>query len=177
MPDSNIYRSLGNTSIHPRDFINLTEQFRDGKEIGKNWNPPTVNYYNEPSENQRKIGHFPSCSSLFVIDKKALDILYPVINTTIIEILPLPSLVGNLSVLNIAFLDCIDHSKSKFEYFSSGKIMRVEKFALVESNLANKHIFRLKEESFAKVFADDTFKMIVEDNQLDGLVFYAVEHV
>ena len=173
--DSDTYRSLSNPSVHPRVFLDLAERFRDGKVIGDAWDPPYLYLDEETGEDSKPMGSFPGFSGFFVIGKTALEVLYPIIESTIIEILPLPCSVEGLSVLNIKKVDCIDHSRSRFRYFSSGKIMRVERFAFVQQNLEGKHIFRLEEESFAKVFADDVFKTSVEENELHGLSFFALD--
>ena len=175
--DGNTYRSLDNPSVNPGVFLDLNDMLRDGKAIGETWDPPELYLYDEPGEESKPISNFPCFSGFFVIDKRALENLYPVIESSIIEILPLPSSIEDLSVLNIEMLDCIDHSRSQFKHFSSGRIMRVEKYAFVQRNLIDKHIFRLPEESFTKVFVDDEFKTIVEENELHGLLFYPLDQV
>jgi hypothetical protein len=175
LPDSNSYRTLGNPSVHPKVLIELDELFRDGKQIGDAWHPPFAYLTEDEGEITKPIGSFPAGPGLFVIDQDALRILLPIIESTIIEILPLPAAITGLSVLNIMKVDCIDHNKSRFKYFPSGRIMRIERFEFVGYKLEGRHIFRLEEESFAKIFADDFFKNAVEENGLQGLLFLPLD--
>ncbi len=177
LPDGNTYRSLCNFSVDPGVFLDLGELFRDGNAIGDAWDPPEVYLYEEAGEDAKPISQFPSLAGFFVIDRTALDILYPIIEPTVIEVLPLPSVIEGLSVLNIEKVDCIDHSKAQFEYFSSGRIMRVQRFAFIQEKLNGKHIFRLNEEGYSKVFVDDVFKTAVEENGLHGLLFFALDQI
>jgi len=177
LPDADTYRSLRSSGVHPGVLLDLAELFRDGKAIGAKWNPPEVQLWEEAGEQAKPMGQFPAFGGFFVIDQTALEILRPVIQSTIIEALPLPCSIEGLSVLNIQRVDCIDHSRAELKYFSSGRIMRVSKFAFVQTNLKGKHLFRLGEESFLKVFADDIFKHAVEKNGLHGLRFFALDQV
>ena len=119
--DSDTYRSFQNTATD--GSLGLLERFRIGDALGDAWDPPVLRLYDEAGEEAKPISHFPGCAGFFVIDRFALNALYPIIEPTIIEILPLPSPVGDLSVLNLKKVDCIDHSRAQFKYFKSGRIM------------------------------------------------------
>jgi len=177
LPDGDTYRSLSSSGVDPGVFLDLAELFREGNAIGRNWNPPEVHLWQEAGEEGKPIGHFPAFAGFFVVDQEALEILNPVVQSTLIEVLPLPCSISRLFVLNIQKVNCIDHSRAQFEYFSSGRIMRVKRFAFIQASLDGKHLFRLSEESFAKVFADDVFKNAVENNELHGLKFFALDQI
>jgi hypothetical protein len=173
--DSDTYRSLQNTD--PDGSHDLLELFRSGDALGDAWDPPVFRLYDEAGEEAKPVGHFLGCAGLFVVNRFALDILFPIIEPTLIEILPLPSPLGDLSVLNLKKVDCIDHSTAQFKYFKSGRIMRVDKYAFDEDRLHGRHLFRLPAESFTKVFADAIFKTTVEMNGLSGLSFLPLDQI
>lgn len=54
------------------------------------------------------------------------------------------------------------------------KIVFVEKYALKSSEIVNKHIFRLKNDTIP-IFVSETLKKIIEDNKFTGFEFLEVD--
>lgn len=115
----------------------------------------------------------------FVFSEKALNILLPLLQTSI-EYLPIINVDNpndKLYVINILeVLDCLDHEKSNIEYFlNSKRVMMLRSPIILRSDiLENKHIFRLKDAPGLRIFVSDDFKRLIEENNLIGLRFYSL---
>jgi len=113
-------------------------------------------------------------SHIPILSEKALKQLVALIQDEV-EILPTIFDEGNFFIINIlGVLDCIDYDKSEYKTFSSGRIMRFEKFEFIEKAIQNKHIFRLKDLPLSYPYVSDQFKNIVEKNNLQGFKFELV---
>ena len=85
--------------------------------------------------------------------------------------------VYSYSVANIVTLiDALDLNNSKYDVFEldGEKIVFVEKYALKSSEIVNKHIFRLKNDTIP-IFVSETLKKIIEDNKFTGFEFLEVD--
>ena len=60
-------------------------------------------------------------------------------------------------------------NKSEFDYFRSGRIMRVKKFIFIPERIEGKDIIMLN--GWMQVVVSDNFKHVVEENNLIGVTF------
>jgi len=178
-PDSGTYRSLDNPAVHPRDDLAMLELFRGGMPVGDRWDPPEYGLFEDPGDSLKPIGDFLGFGGapFLVVNSRALALLHPTVKDDLVEVLPLRSTLGELAVLNIGLVDCLDHSSSKLSYFSSGGIMSIDVYSFIYKRIQRKHIFRLPEEPMSGIFVDDAFKTIVEENRLEGLIFRGLSQV
>ena len=65
---------------------------------------------------------------------------------------------------------------SKYDVFEldDEKIISVEKYALKSSEIVDKHIFRLKDDTIP-IFVSETLKKVIEDNDFIGFEFLEVD--
>ena len=155
----------------------MVRTFRFGGPLGPGWVPLRVKLFEDEGEAEKPVGDFPSLGGTIPlpISVLALEVLHPLIKDDV-DVLDLITDVGKFYALNVFTCDCLDHSRSVFERFRSGRIMRVEKYAFKPRCLGGKHIFRLPE-IWAYVFVDEAFKQMVEQHDLKGLLFYKVPQV
>jgi hypothetical protein len=111
------------------------------------------------------------------ISERALAMLYPLIKdqVEVLDLITEPA-IGKFYALNVFFADCLDRDKSVFVHYTEGGIMDIEQYAFREGCLEGKYIFRLAE-IWTCTFVDDRFKLAVEENGLQGLIFYQVPEV
>lgn len=174
--DPNNYRSLTTPELSDGEALDIGALFRSGSPLGTSWKPVRVELWENGDEVEKPIGHFPCLSGLapLAISAQALNVLFPLIQNQVevLDLITEPPL-GKFYALNIFFADCLDHSRSVLVRFTDGGIMDVDKYAFRPNCLEGKHIFRLPE-VWTYVFVDDVFKQAVEQNGLEGLVFYKV---
>ena len=85
--------------------------------------------------------------------------------------------VDSYFVANIVtVIDALDLDNSKYDIFEldNEKIISVEKYALKSSEIVNRHIFRLKDDTIP-IFVSETLKKVIEDNDLTGFEFLEVD--
>ncbi|API92409.1 hypothetical protein J32TS6_41620 [Virgibacillus pantothenticus] len=89
------------------------------------------------------------------------------------EILNRPELTKLLDVV-----DVINYERSTYTIFEleDEKIYDITKFALNENKINGKHIFKLKDKGIP-IFVSETFKKLVEENNITGCDFLEVEVV
>lgn len=166
VPDSDLYDCLY-LADPSADYTEIFDTDKLGHQRMRNsWVPVAVKI-----ERKEQSGDFPSLPGGIppVFRQQALDILYPLIADSI-EVLPLICETEKLYAINVLeVVDCLDHSRSRFKRFSDGGIMRVEEYVFREGCI-EKDIFRIPEVDIF-IFVSDTFKMLVEDNELEGLIF------
>ena len=173
--DSDNYRSF---RLLDWKRIELIETLGDGKQLADSWESVNVTLYkgDDESEEILPLGDFVRFFGL-AINISAFKILRPIISNTV-EFLPLKCDIGSYFALNVDWIDCLDVSRSVVKRFeSSGRIMRVEKYALNWERLNDVHMFHLPELRMSKLFVSDTFKQVVEANRLQGLIFYPIDQV
>jgi hypothetical protein len=172
IPDSNKYRKL-ETFNTPTDDWELCEGFESGGSMVDSWIPIPVRLFEYKGEETKPLGDFPSVFAGVppVFSKRSLKVLDPLIGDSI-EALPLVGVGDDFSVINVKVIDCLDHQRSRYVRFeNSERIMYIEHYAFKESRLENKHIFRIPEVILSAVFVSDAFKALVEENDLQGLIF------
>ena len=85
--------------------------------------------------------------------------------------------VDSYFVANIVtVIDALDLDNSKYDVFEldDEKIISVEKYALKSSEIVNRHIFRLKDDTIP-IFISETLKKVIEDNDFTGFEFLEVD--
>lgn len=76
----------------------------------------------------------------------------------------------------VTAIDALDLENSKYDVFEldDEKIISVEKYALKSSEIVDKHIFRLKDDTIP-IFVSETLKKVIEDNDFIGFEFLEVD--
>lgn len=166
--DTDRFQNL--TFVHPGFDFQQTTWMRwfAGRPLAQEWQAITVA---RETTDQRLRGDFPSLPGAFICNQRALDTLYPLI-VGHVEVLPLICDTENLYVINIIqVLDCLNHELSQFKRFSSGRIMRVEKYVFKEGCIGTVPLFKIPEQIDNRIYASDMFKQAVEQHGLQGIVF------
>jgi len=173
--DSNRYRSFAYT---PSDWMNYSDIMNENRLIGNIWNPPNLSLFSDPEyvgkEEKLPIADFMKGLVFLSISEKAKSILYSLIKDQV-ELLPLKTEIGEYYELNIQRINCIDEKKSILKRPTSGNgILYVEKYAFLMEIITGRNILLAKELGFTKCFVSETFKQIVEQNSLSGLIFSTI---
>ena len=166
LPDSNKYECFEFASKYDRSL----DKFGLGVRLGGNWTPIPAKI----DDSVGSPGDFPSVLwDIPVFSLRAWTILEPLIGDSV-EALPLKCRDRSLFALNVlAVVDCLDQKKCEFKYYSSGKIMRVAKFAFRSDPAVKHHMFSIPEAS-GVVFVSDQFRETVDKEKLKGLTFKSV---
>jgi len=170
--DSYKFRSFtlnGNDpGFHPQDMLN------QGKRFGNSWEPLYVELFEDQDggEKHKPLGDFaylfgPSMSM------KAKSILEPLVGNTV-EFLPFETSIGPYYAINVSWVDCLDIRHSDVKRFSSGRIMRVNKYSFFNAPMLGIHLFHVPELRASEYFVSNEFKKLVEANDLRGLIFSPV---
>ncbi len=119
--------------------------------------------------------HFPGLDGIQGWEEKAVKVLKPLVEDAV-EFLPLISKTGNFWAVNVLdVVDCLDHERSVLEYQkhleAERRVLRIDKYVFQNGCLEGRHIFRMPEYNYARVFVSDDFKHQVEVNNLMGLEF------
>lgn len=164
IPDPDVYDSLRTLSDTSSDILNNIK----GQKINDLWTPIPVGLVK-----MKHRGDFSSMSGLVTFNDKAWQILQPLIKHSV-EALPLDCKVGIYYVINVLEKASLDLEKADIDKLPSGKIIRINKYAFKNETVIGKHIFTLKEKMYSKPIISETFKEIVEKNELKGLIFKKV---
>ena len=137
----------------------------------KVWKPITVKI-----DPRHKKGDFPSLCPFFVFSSRVREVLQPLLGNNV-DFLSL-KLESDLEQYAIAKIkertDCLDYSRAEFKRFpSSGRVMRVLKYAFKKGSLDSKNFFNIPEAT-ARFFVSEKFKECIESNNLEGLIFREV---
>jgi hypothetical protein len=140
----------------------------DGTRLADIWPEVKVQF----EEVKKPFGDFPptGTSEVLILTKKALELVKPLLRGNG-EILPLRCEAEELYLFNITtVMNCLDYSGIEANYFSSGKLMWIEKYAWKPNCLDGIHIFKIPESKTSK-FVSGAFKRLVEQHKLVGLRF------
>lgn len=143
----------------------------------KNWTEVELYPSHHRTENGKEIGDvYPIEISAVVVNERCFDIIKPYIHQDTVQVLSAKSNKQKLFVLNVTFVnDCLDHENSKLKLFpSSGRIMRVEQYAFHKEQLEDVFIFKIPEEVHTHPYVTETFKQLIEQNQIKGFKFILV---
>jgi hypothetical protein len=123
-----------------------------------------------PSRGDLPRGNFPYLAAVPVFSERAVNELFPLIEQSV-QILPLACDEDSLYIINVIdIVDCLDKTRSKLKRFSQGGVMRIEHHVFREEAICDKHFFKIPELS-VPVYVSDTFKAVVEDKGLKGLLW------
>lgn len=166
VPDSNTYDALLAASPEDRKRLDALK----GKPRGAPWQPARVvlDPVGQP-------GDFPSLRrELPVFTERAWEALRPLVGPSV-EALPLAGTAEPLYAIHVLDVaDCLDHSRSKIQWYPSGLLMWVDEYAFKEGYLGDRHLFKLRETAGIEVLASETFRELVESNNLKGLIFQKI---
>lgn len=173
-PDINNFYSLGLVDSQ-NNWERTNDGFR-GSSLKADWKALEV--FVENISDKLRLGNFPSLVGIPVFDSKALANLEK-LSESYGEFLPLicsDNVYERLWAYNVTkVIDCLDQSKSIIKRFDDGKVMWIPKIVLKLETVTGVHIFKIPEDKRNFVFVSDTFKDIVEKNELLGLLFSEVE--
>lgn len=168
---------------HRRDAHLLqSENLRIGKPLTPPFPTIEVQYetdWKELSPSQRMLARkgelarpdFPSLYGIEVIlQEGALRALEPLIKDSV-QIIPLECEDDRLYLIHVVdVVDCLDVERSDIKRFESGKLLRVRHYELKNLELlSGKGIFKMA--GLPLAFLTDTFKALVEEHDLKGLVW------
>ncbi len=165
--DSNHYHSLKPIVSLPVDWVN---QF-DGKIFGDNWQPLEMCF--DEAEGDGKTGDFSHFAAhIPALSIRAWNLLKPLIGNYV-ESLEL-QVNGNkkfyfLNVIHI--LDSLHINKSDIQYFYDSHIMTIKHYEFDEKKIGGAPIFRIRNYEVGGVYVNDVFRVQVESNQLEGLIW------
>jgi len=163
IPDSDIYNSL--VPSNPEDW-SIFDLFI-GNSLADTWHPVNVEILKA-----KKVGDFPSLANhVPVFSVRALQVLRPLLGECI-EALPLACKSHNFYAINVLeVLNCLDKGKSEITWLPSGGVMFIDRYVFKKSCIGEQHIFKLVEKVLGKPIVSETFKKIVEQANLEGLIF------
>jgi hypothetical protein len=102
------------------------------------------------------------------LNERARQILLPLIDNDV-EFLPLECNTETLFILNVTkILNCLDHSESRFKYFTDGKTMDVTHYTFNEQSISQTYVFKIPEQ-LPRTFVSESFKNLIERENLRGL--------
>jgi len=173
-----IWRVINNAEKYKRvQLVNFDEQWEIfayrfiGKPLLSDWPEVRVKFYRDESNLLKPDIMTLAGSNPLIFTHRALQILGPILGDSI-EVLPIKHGRAVWYAINILRVkDCLDQKKSNVIYFSSGRIMDVEKYVFYDNCLNDCYLFKLPEFINSIQYATDAFKEIVEINKLTGLVF------
>lgn len=133
-----------------------------------------------PSMHRTEVGKetgdvLPVDISAVVVNERCFNIIKPYIQDAV-QVLSAKTKKQKLFALNVtAVRDCLDCENSKLKHFSSsGRIMRIEKYAFHRERLSNAFIFKIPEEVHTHPYVTDGFKNLMEQNGIKGFKFVLV---
>jgi len=170
VPNCNRYQNLGCSS--EEDWAKLP-QFDEGRLI-PSWTSLSVKVLRDTKSNRNlPPGDFPHLTvGAPVFSLRAVNVLKDILLENG-QIFPLSCSEGEYYIFNvITFIDALDESRSEVMRFeSSGRIMRVLKYAFFGDRLTGATIFKIPQFPRSEVYVTDKFRKLVADNRLLGFSF------
>jgi hypothetical protein len=151
----------------------------DDSPMKESWPPLYVEgYREEDDETECLSGDFPHVSGLsagIVLSKHAVDVLGPLLFGSG-ELLPLHYLGADLFFFNVTCLaDVLNFDESDIVYFQTGRIMTVRRYVFDADKIPSNDVFQIAQIPLGDTFVSENFKVMVEENELEGLLFQPVE--
>lgn len=143
------------------------------------WRPVYVQVVDEWGSKHEHMPSFPGLSMDITCGEESKSILEGLLHGHV-DFLPLASHTIRDDQYYIVYprtiLDCLDNELSEFRRMSSGYIVGVAKYAFKPDCIRATPIFRLPiaGSPIGRPYVNDTFKQLVEDNNLTGLEFRKV---
>ncbi|MGA2404912.1 MAG: DUF1629 domain-containing protein [Syntrophobacteraceae bacterium] len=170
--DGNQYQNLVFTAKN--DWA-ILRQF-DGRRLFASWTAPAVEVFRDDKFNRNlPPSDFPSLApGVPVFSLRAVNALQGLLRENG-EILPLSCNEGEYYAFNVTkSIDALDEFNSQVKRFeSSGRIMRILKYAFFGDRLGGATIFKIPQ-SRGNVFVTNRFRKIAMDNALLGFKFINV---
>lgn len=141
----------------------------DGHEK-KDWVSYSVEHDPGFARKKKKMGDFTEIATSPFFSKKAVEILLHD-HMENIQLLPVFCVTDQETyyLVNVLELvDCIDHEKSKVTYFSSGRVMNVERYEMKPDTLKDKYLFKRSDLPGRVPLVTEEFKERVEKYGLTG---------
>ena len=145
-------------------------------ELVDNWSEVELFPSSHHTEEGKAMGDvYPVEVSAVVINEKCYKLIKPYIKDSV-QVLNAKNKSEKLYVLNVTkVIDCLDKETSVLKLFpSSGRIMRVEKYAFYRDFLKDTFIFKIPEEVHTHPYVTEEFKTIIEQNGIKGFKFVPV---
>ncbi len=107
-----------------------------------------------------------------LLTPKAFEVLYPYIKD-FVQFWETTTDYGNMYLVNVINVnDCVNYDESDFVRFkSSGRIMRIDKFAFHKNKIMNIELFKIPDENKTYPFVTEGLKNIIKENGLNGFRF------
>ena len=150
---------------------------RDGTSELATWEPQHLTYESyEEEDNHLGLCNFPAWCGRSACDLKAKEII-GTLTADDVEFLPLfvPEISHTryFAIHVLTTLDCLDNERSEFGYFGDLR-MRIDKYEFKPDCIGDTPIFKLPIFNRNSTYVTDSFKQLVEDNDLTGLEFRKV---
>ena len=154
--------------------------FYQGQKKASNWAPPAIEWYDDDGRNldKYKDPDITYCTpGSFILGPRAAELLRPVISDAA-ELLPIPFQGETWYFMNVFHqIDAVDKAKSRYKIYQSGKVGPVEKIVFSPEKIPHAKLFTIPESHTELFYAEhhpdtnpDTFKNVVEQNKLFGIV-------
>ncbi|MBZ0297019.1 MAG: hypothetical protein K8L99_30950 [Anaerolineae bacterium] len=159
--------------------VDATTGMREGKSLKSDWKPVRFVMYRDGErvkDDPSKLSDFPWLPGFFICSEHARNVLEPLVKDAV-EFLPILCDAGQFYLINVTNVrPCFDYQRSEYTLFKSGDINLIKKYAFDIACVEGQDIFKTKF-PLGRIFASDTFKALVEDHKLKGLLFKQVwEH-
>jgi hypothetical protein len=115
-----------------------------------------------------------------VVSQRAIDVLGELLlpHTELLPIEVAPSSSGfeydYFAVNVITVVDCLDHDRSLFKRYSTGRIMKIERYSFIENRISGIPIFKIPESTTVSVFVSSKFRSAYKQAGLTGWRFEKV---
>jgi len=151
------------------------QRLREGGRFAEEWEPPYLRLYEgeldeEEIEAAKPIPDFVHGYIDWACSQRAKEVIEPLVGEEV-EFLPLRTEVGPYWEMNLPRISCLDDARAEVKRFSSGRIMRVLRYAIQWQKIQGHHLFYVAEDWPSSRFASETFRRLVEGHGLKGLMF------
>ena len=153
----------------------------DGTPLATSWHPLELRICRDPDDERKYLkGDFPHTVGFgpaLVLSDRALGILAPLLQDNG-ELLPIKYPRGNYVLFNATCLaDVLNFEQSDIVYFPTGRIMTIRRYVFDAEKIPSNDVFKIAQMPLLGVFVTERFKLAVEENDLEGLLFKPVEVV
>lgn len=151
----------------------------DGTPFGSSWRPLEVEICRENNDDRKYLkGDFPYTIGFgpsLVLSNRALYVLEPLLKNNG-ELLPLKYSDGDYTLFNpTCLVEALNFEQSDIVYFSTGRILNVQRYVFDAEKIPSNTIFKIAQIPLLDIFVTEHFKLAVENNNLEGLLFKPVE--
>ena len=175
----NDYRCFSNTPEGEDNWLSWNAKAHEHRLLSAEWPLVTKTLFEGETREKRKESKkpVPDFSGGYAFDscsERAKNIIESIAPGEV-EYLPITTPVGRYYDMNIHEIDCLDEAKSEVTRFkTSGRIMEVEKYALIWDLLEGQHIFLINKAGLHKTFVSNDCKELLESSNFPELYFLPV---